>query len=341
VTDIRSERPARSPPTAPRSFDKVTQRSEAPVVAEQLKIPGLWERGGPQEPEPPAAPRPPPPEPPQRELLGGSHLLRFKIEEACLALDPPAVRVAHANLVAQSPAQKWGDWADDIAWLIEPASGEALAMRALALNTPADAHLQGAPRFLREKVRSAALRRALQQLTAEALPALADGRPLGFLALEAGDFVLARTLLTAACEASGNALWLGYLGEANWRVGERFAAMQCWCRASLINPSAIDQQWMTGEPVIELIDLHDELELSELPLSYLAVLADLLGKHALDDFALEMPGDASTPRRLASLLRAYRRARASGSLDDAGRIEAKRAMARLAPVGLRELIRPL
>jgi hypothetical protein len=274
-------------------------------------------------------------------LLGGSHLLRFKIEEACLALDAAAVRVAHANLLAQSPAQKWGDWADDVAWLTEPTTGEASAVRALSLSAPEDAHLTGAPRFLRGKLRSAALLRALQQLKAEGRAALADGRPVGFLALVAGDFVLARTLLAEVCDASENALWLGYLGEANWRVGERFAAMQCWCRASLINPAGMDQQWMTGEPVIELLDLHDELELSDLPLSYLAVLADLLGKHPLDDFALELPAEASVPRKLASLLRAYRRARASGSLDEAGRIEAKRALARLAPAGLRELIRPL
>lgn len=93
--------------------------------------------------------------------------------------------------------------------------------------------------------------------------------------------------------------------------------------------------------MLELLDLHDELELSEVPLSYLAVLADLLGKHPLDDFALEVPAGASTPRRLAALLRAYRRDRASGALSEGDRIEAKRGLARLAPPGLRELLRRL
>lgn len=320
-------------------------------MAEQLTILGLWERSVPGE-EPsspaPALPLPLPPDPRQHDLLAGPHLLRFRIEEACAALDPAAVRVAYANLCTHSIGQKWGDWADEIAWLVEPTTGEASAQRALSLS---DRHFPGAPRFLRERVRAAALRRAVEQLTAVsgAAAALSDGRPAGYLALVAGDLERAQALLTAACEASGNsnALWLGYLGEARWRRGQWFAAMQCWCRASLIDPSRIDHDWVSGEPVVELLDLHDELELSDLPLSYLAVLADLLGKHPLDDFALDAPTPpepglpASTPRRLAALLRAYRRDRASGALDETGRIEAKRAMARLAPPGLRELLRRL
>jgi tetratricopeptide (TPR) repeat protein len=272
-------------------------------------------------------------------------LLRFKIEEACVALDANAVRAARANLVAASPGQTWGDWADAIAWLVEPTSGEEAAQRALALAASGELRFPGAPRFLREKVRAAALLRAMQLVIAEKgrVAVLSDGRPVGVLALEAGDFEQARALLTAACEAddNSNARWLGYLGEASWRLGDRHAAMQCWCRASLIEPSDIDSTWLTAGPVIELLDLHDDLELSDLPLSYLAVLADLQGQHPLDDFALEVPANASTPRRLAALLRAYRRDRARGALDEAARIEAKRAMARLAPAGLRELLRPL
>ena len=319
-------------------------------MAEQLTILGLWERTAPgAEEEAPSPPRPPPlppPDPRQSDLLAGPHLLRFKIEEACVALDAAAVRVAYANLCAHSIGQKWGDWAAGIAWLVEPTTGEESARRARSLATTADVHFPGAPRFLREKVRAGALQRAVQQLTVAGGPAaaLSDGRPAGYLALIAGDFAQARSLLTAACDASGNsnALWLGYLGEASWRLKDWFAAMQCWCRASLIDPSQIDPEWVTGAPVVELLDLHDELELSEVPLSYLAVLADLLGKHPLDDFALEAPAEASTPRRLAALLRAYRRDRASGALvAESGRIEAKRVMARLAPAGLRELLRRL
>lgn len=313
-----------------------------------MNLQGLWE-SAPREPEEvPAGPPPvllPHPDRRQHDLLAGPHLLRFKIEEACVALDPAAVRAAHANLLAHSIGQKWGDWAEDVAWLIEPTTGEELALRALSLTATGDLHFPGAPRFLREKVRGAALRRAAHQLIAAGGPeaSLRDGRPVGFLALSAGDFGLAREQLTKACDASGNsnALWLGYLGEANWRVNEWFAAMQCWCRASLIDPSKIDEEWVTGTPVLELLDLHDELELPDAPLSYLAVLADLLGKHALDDFALEVPVDAPAPRKLAALLRAYRRDRANGALPESGRIEAKRAMARLSPPGLREHLRQL
>ncbi|MDP1829055.1 MAG: hypothetical protein Q8L48_37680 [Archangium sp.] len=316
-------------------------------MAEQLTILGLWERSAPEadqapSPPPPVAPPVPPPDPRQHDLLDGPHLLRFKLEEACVALDAAAVRVAHANLLARSIGQTWGDWGDGVAWLVEPASGEESAQRALSLTA---LHFPGAPRFLVEQVRGAALRRAVQQLTAAGGPgaALSDGRPAGLLALIAGDFVLARALLAAACDASGhsNAMWLGYLGEASWRLGEWFAAMQCWCRASLVDPSRIDPAWVTAAPVLELLDLHDELELTGTPFSYLAVLADLRGKHPLDDFALEVPASASVPRRLAALLRAYRRDRASGALDESGRIEAKRVMARLGPPGLRELLRPL
>lgn len=314
-------------------------------MPQQLDIPGLWDRGGEQEPyDAPAAPAPLPPEPPQRELLSGSHLLRFKLEEACIALDASAVRAAHANLSAHSPGQTWGDWADAIDWLVEPGSGETSAQRALSLATTGEHHFPGAPRFLREKVRSAALLQALHQLLAEGRTTLSDGRPVGALALEAGDFALARSLLSAACDTAANskARWLGSLGEAHWRLGDRTAAMQCWCRASLIDPSdLVDAGWLGAEPVVELLDLHDELELSDLPLSYLAVLADLQGQHPLDDFALEVPANASTPRRLAAMLRAYRRDRAHGALDERGRIDAKRVMVRLAPAGLRELLRPL
>ena len=315
-------------------------------MAEQLTILGLWERSAPGEaeeaPAPPAPPPLPPPDPRQHDLLAGPHLLRFKLEEACIALDAGAVRAAHADLLAHSIGEKWGDWAGDVAWLVEPTTGEESAQRALSLTTTADTHFPGAPRFLREKVRAAALERAMHQLTSAGGPAaaLADGRPAGYLALVSGDFASARSLLAAACDASGNsnASWLGYLGEASWRLNESFKAMQCWCRASLIDPSRIDLEWLSAPPVLELLDAHDELELSELPLSYLAVLADLLGKHPLDDFALEAPPDASTPRRLAALLRAYRRARPS---TEAERIEAKRVLARLAPPGLRELLRRL
>ncbi len=258
-----------------------------------------------------------------------------------MALDPGAVRAAHAKLLGHPREQQSSRWAEGISWLVEPVTGDASAQRALSLT---ELQLPGAPRFLREQVRGAALRRAMQQLIAAGPDAaLPDGRPAGYLALVAGDFELARAMLIAACDASGNsnAQWLAYLGEANLRTNHPGAAMQCWCRASLIDPSKIDQDWLTSAPVLELLDVHDELELSEAPLSYLPVLADLLGKHPLDDFALEAPADASTPRRLAALLRAYRRDRATGVLGEGERIEAKRVMARLAPAGLRELLRRL
>ena len=204
-------------------------------MAEQLTIEGLWERG-PREPEEaPSLPPPPPlppPDPRQHDLLSGPHLLRFKIEEACLALDPGAVRAAHANLLAHSIGQKWGDWAADIAWLVEPTNGEESALRALSLLTTADVHFPGAPRFLCERVRGGALRRAARQLIAEGgdTAALLDGRPAGALALSAGDFVLARTLLTKACDASGNS-------NAKWLGLTRIGSPACWVATLTIAPA--------------------------------------------------------------------------------------------------------
>jgi hypothetical protein len=245
-------------------------------------------------------------------------------------------------LITQYCDQSWADhapsWAERIEWLVEAGSADEGAKRALELR--ADEHLPGMRPLLFESVRSAALTRAATRLISERGPAaaLSDGRPAGYLALLAADFVLARELLASACDAEPpRAQWLGYAGEAAWRLGDSFSALQAYCRASLLDPGAIDQEALTCRPVLELLDLSDELELSDEPLSYLAVLADLSGKHALDDVVAE----TTDPPRLAALLRRFRRARADGQLDEAGRIAAKRELARLSPPGLRELLRRL
>lgn len=322
-------------------------------MAEQLNILGLWERTTPGEEPPvlPPAPLPPPPpvDPRQEDLLAGAHTLRSKIEDACVALEAGTVRALHAELIASCGTQRWSDqvpaWADAVAWLVEPLAGDELATRALSFQG------ERMPGVLSGLVRGAALRRAAQRLIEErgAAAALPDGRPAGYLALLAGDFALSRTMLTAALEnerdhrspraesrgLSLNPQWLGYLGEASWRLGDRFAALHAYCAASVIDPSRIDAEAITCEPVLELQDVSDDLELSDVPHAWLAVLADLLGWHALED--LPPHETPTTPQRLAAMLREYRRARPVES----ARIEAKRAMARLAPPGLRELLRRL
>ena len=81
-------------------------------------------------------------------------------------------------------------------------------------------------------------------------------------------------------------------------------------------------------------NVGDELEV-DAPFTWLAVLADLSGKFSLG----EVPVSESAPVRAAALLRAYRRDRST--LDEPGRIAAKRELARVVPAGLRELIRRL
>jgi len=316
-------------------------------VAEQLNILGLWERTAPGEAPPP--PLPPPPLPPvdprQEDLLGGAQALRAKLEDACIALDSATVRTLHAELLAQFGSQRWAErvpaWADGVSWLlqVEP------ARRALELGDPEVARVRfpSASGELIRLIRLSALRRAAQQLIARdgAAASLPDGRPAGWLVLAGGDFALARSLLSAACEAVGNSngLWLGCLGEAAWGMGDRFSALKAYCAASLVDPQRIDVDGVACRPVLELLDTADELELSDPSQSWLAVLADLQTMHALDDGALQLPADPTPARRLAALLRTWRRDRVS--LDERAKLEAKRAMAKLAPPGLRELLRRL
>ncbi|MDP2275390.1 MAG: hypothetical protein Q8K32_31880 [Archangium sp.] len=292
-------------------------------MAEQLNILGLWERtpDGPKEPEKPVELPPPPPiDPRQEELLSGAHTLKSRLEDACVALDAEALRAAHAELISQYGEQSWASHAPAWATAIEPLGAAApetlLSLEPLPSMSPA----------LFERVRASALLKAAVQLGAGGT--LADGRPAGYLALVAGDFPLARKLLSNRKDARS----LGYLGEAAWRQGDAFAALQAYCRASLVGE--VDQAQLSCQPVMELLDLGDELEL-EAPFAWLAVLADLSGKHALGEFEV----NESAPVRAAALLRAYRRDRST--LDEAGRIVAKRELARVAPAGLRELIRRL
>jgi hypothetical protein len=317
------------------------------AVAEQMTILGLWERTAPG--EAPPEPLPPPPLPPvdprQQDLLGGAQVLRGKLEDACIALDAPTVRALHAELLARFGSRRWAGrvpaWADGVAWLVE----DEPAPRALSLGTDevARARFPSAPGELIRLIRLSALRRAAQQLIAQggAAASLPDGRPAGWLVLCGGDFALARALLSAACEAVGNenGLWLGYLGEAAWGMGDRFSALKAYCAASLVDPQRIDVEGVLCPPVLELLDSADELELTEPSQSWLAVLADLGTMHALEDRALQLPAEPTDVQRLAALLRTWRKDRAS--LDERAKIEAKRAMAKLAPPGLRELLRRL
>lgn len=325
-------------------------------MAEQLSIFGLWERVEPaaveELPPPPPPPPPAPIDPRQVDLLTGAQPLRADLEEACVALDAPAVRAAREALLSRFLGQDWAaralDWADAIEWLVGR-PGEALAAqtqveRALVL-VGADGELRfpAAAKWLVVEIRRAALGRAVERLVAEQGPGarLDDGRPAGVLLLLAGDAERAHPMLAAACAARGepDARWLGYLGEAAWRCGQSHGALEAYGRACLVDPTAIDEAQLTCTPVLDLVDLGVDLELEPPVLAYVPVLADLQAVLMLDDLALTAPPGATAPRRLAALLRAYRGARAAGTLDEAARIAAKRELLRLAPVGLKELLR--
>jgi hypothetical protein len=318
-------------------------------VAEQLNILGLWERTDPEVAKTlPPEPVVPLPErfvdPRQEELLVGAHTLRATLEDACVALDAAAVHAAHTELISAFTGQPWAEsvprWVETLSWLVGAPTADEQAQRALALAK--EEHLPGMSATLFELVRGSALKKSASRLLEEGgvTATFGEARPAGFLLLVGGELATAKTQLSAASEAVGdsNAAWLGYLGEASWRLGDSFGALQSYCRASLLDSSRIDQEHLTCQPVLDLLDLGDELEV-ESPLSHLAVLADLAGRHPVDE--VQASSASSAPVRLAAQLRAYRRDRASGVLDEAGRLAAKRELARLAPAGLRELIRRL
>lgn len=324
-------------------------------MAEQLSIFGLWERVQPEvikEPPPPPLRAPAPIDPRQVNLLSGPQPLRASLEDACLALDPSAVRRAHEELFRRFLGQGWAarapEWAQSIEWLVgkggEVPSVEEQGARAQALlGEDGAARLPEAPGYLLEGLRSAAVRRAVERLVAErgVTARLPDGRPAGYLLLLAGDARGARSSLEQACAAVdlADARWLGYLGEAAWRCGDVHAALEAYALACLVDPLAVDSESITCRPVLDLIDLGDDLELDPPVLGYVPVLADLHGTHPLDDRAIDLRLEPTTARKLAGLLRRYRARRSAGTLDEAARIEAKREMLRLAPAGLRELFR--
>ena len=146
-----------------------------------------------------------------------------------MALDAPALRAAHAELISQFGDQTWAAQAPAWATALEQLSS-ALPEALLSLE-----RLPSMTQFLFGRVRTAALLRAARQLGADGT--LADGRASGYLALVAGDFALARQLLSGR----GDARSLGYLGEAAWGQGDAFGALQAYCRASLVGE--IDQAY--------------------------------------------------------------------------------------------------
>jgi hypothetical protein len=333
-------------------FDRYHQ-----AMAEQLSIFGHWERVVPavQEEAPPPPPPPPVPiDPRQVDLLSGPQPLRAALEEACLALDAAEVRRAHQELFSRFLGQGWAaralEWADTIEWLVGrgaevPGVDEQVARARALAEAGGAARLPEAPGYLLDGVRLAALRRAVGRLVAErgAAASLPDGRPAAYLLLAAGDADGAHSALEAACAtvASVDARWLGYFGEAAWRRGQAHQALELYCRACLEDPLAVDQEQLTCQPVLDLVDLGEDLELEVPVLAFVPVLADLRGLLLLDDRALQPWPSPTLAQRLCGLLRRYRIRRAAGSLDEGARIEAKRELMRVAPRGLRELLRAI
>lgn len=327
-------------------------------MAEQLSIFGHWEPVcaealAPERPPPTPPPPPAPVDPRQVDLLSGAPLFRAALDEALVALDAEGVRRAHQELVRRFLGQSWAEraprWADDVEWLVgtlnAPLELEAQVARALELSrSDAALRLDGAPSYLVRAVRAAALRRASERLLAErgAAAELADGRPAGWLLLLAGEPAAARAALEAGCAALSppRARWLGYLGEAAWRCGDASAALAALSAACLQDAKAVDLEVVTCTPLLDLVDLGEDLEL-EPALDYLPVLADLRGVCALQGHMSSYQA-RSPAQRLAERLAWYRTERAKGGLaDDAARLAAKRELLALAPGGLKELLRRL
>ncbi len=324
-------------------------------MAEQLTFQALLERKS-AEPDgnvEPEAPResppllPPPADPLGSDLFTGAPMLRARLVAACSALDAPAVRRVHAELLKKFHSQEWAGqapaWAAGIEWLVEPAKALEQAQRALGLLESETAALRfpRAPEAILRPVRRTALGRAAQRVVDEGGPAaqLDDGRPAAVLALLGGDWPLAVRLLTDACAARPEASWFVSLAEAATLSGEEETALRAWSGAGLVGPDTVDLARVETPAVLDLLDQAEELELPAPLLGWVPVLADLTGAAGLDDLAFRESPKTHLSQSVAALLRGYRARR--GALEEKARVALKRELAKVAPAGLRELIRPL
>lgn len=321
------------------------------MKAEQLTFQALLERT-PAEPEPKSeasvpTPPPPPADPLESDLFTGAPMLRARLVAACAALDAPAARQVHSELVKKFHSQEWAKqtpaWAAGIEWLVEPVTALEQTRRALELleSSAAARRFPQAPEAILRPVRRAALGRAAQRLIDEGGPAarLPDGRPAALLALLGGDGPLAVRLLSAACAEQPNAGWFVNLAEAATLAGDAETALLAWCRAGLVDPGAVDVARVETPAVLDLLDQAEDLELPAPLAGWVPVLADLIGLVMLDDLALRDSPQAHASQTVAKRLREFRKQR--GALEEKARVALKRELVRAAPEALRELLRPL
>jgi hypothetical protein len=129
------------------------------------------------------------------------------------------------------------------------------------------------------------------------------------------------------------------LAEAATLAGDAETALLAWCRAELVDPASVDVTRVETPAVLDLLDQAEDLELPTPLAGWVPVLADLTGLVLLDDLALRESPNPLASQAVAKLLREYRARR--GALDEKARVAMKRELLRIAPEGLRELMRPL
>jgi hypothetical protein len=306
----------------------------------QLGLEDLWSQDGPGHREPVTAP--PARDPRDADLLSGPQVLRSRLVDACGALDAAAVRQLHHELQHRFLGQDWSaraeDWAATIEWLSAAVSLDESVERVLALAADAPRRLPGAPADVTTSLVGGALRRAAERLLAERGPAaeLPDGRAAAELHGLAGDWTTASAGLVGACEASPRPPWWMALGEAATRLGDTATATRAWCRACLLGPGDVLVERIECEPVQELLDQAEELELPEPRTAWVPVLAELKGLLALKEAWIPAgDGPALEVARLACRYRATK-----PRLAPPERLHLKRELLRLAPQ-LKPLVRGL
>ncbi|MFZ5438515.1 MAG: hypothetical protein ACOZQL_00835 [Myxococcota bacterium] len=300
-------------------------------MSDQLKLDELWVGEGPT----PEVALEGPTQEPKFDLLDGPHVLVRRIGDACAALDAEALRSVHHDFVsrylAPPAAADARGWAAVIELLDSMESEVERAEAALLV-----AELPPPP-FRR--LSTAVLERAACELAATRPDACTlDGRPAGALAALAGNHRLATHLLSLACDAQPTRpSWWATLARSALLFEKEDLALRACCRALLLDPTTpLSAELDDFAPLSALLDEAEELTL-EPPPAWVPVLADLLGRDALDDLALTV-GDGARAQRCAAALRRYRREKAS--LDEHRRLDARRGLLQLAPE-LRERLRGL
>lgn len=300
----------------------------------------------PPEPEAPPPPPLPPVDPRQCSILEGPLGHIGALQCALLQLDVAAARADWERAAFAYPqwarGESWPSSIDELEAVLQLAASER-AGRLIAQREAAAGCFPGlGPELRRELLDLLLLRTSADLLAADGGRALLpDGRAAGFLCLLAGNMQQAQAALAARIALyPRDGRSRGYHAEALARTGRLREALEAFRDAFLVEPQRVDEAWISCEPVGELLDLADELDLPGDPRTWIAVLGDLTGVWPLASARVELSGVSEPWQRVADALLRFRREQRTGQPGEAERIAIKRVLLRDA-LQLRDLLRRL